>query len=391
MQPTRRNDREGSDCPTSVTQDSSPTGGTTRRAFLAAGATAVLASVAGCTGGDGGSTSTPTESPPSVRYRHRYKRSGLDAAPNDAGVELGIWEEEGVEVDFVTSSGSQAAVKSVAQGNDEFGNAEISALLRQMQQDSSLRIIGQVIDPMAGIVSVGEAGIEDWTDLEGKVIGRYPFGATGPLAMAAMSKEGGDPDAVETRNMQPGSEEQLLMQGKIDAAVTYFPQAVARLQTNGYETNVLIISDVLENLGVSLFTRKQVIDQQPETVNKFVRGWLRAHKVFATDLDRVIEAYRDNVPQFNEDLARMTVGPIYASRVPPEDVGTSRGKGWTPPEQLRTTQSVFREAGLLEQDLALEEYFTNEYIEGNQELAVETAKAYYDALETNYDIGPNYV
>jgi hypothetical protein len=77
--------------------------------------------------------------------------------------------------------------------------------------------------------------------------------------------------------------------------------------------------------------------------------------------------------------------------VPPKDVGTSRGKGWTPPEELRTTQSVFREAGLLEQDLTLEEYYTNEYIERNQELAVETAKAYYDALEANFDVGPNYV
>jgi NitT/TauT family transport system substrate-binding protein len=356
-----------------------------RRAFLGTTTAGAVGSIAGCLG-DSGSSSTP-----SVTYRHRYQRSGLDAAPNDAGVEMGLWEDEGVNVDFVTSNGSQQAVKSVAQGRDEFGNAEISAVLRQMQRDSSIRIIGQVIDPMAGVVSTAEAGIESWSDMEGKTVAQYPFGATGPLAMAALEAAGGDPDAVETRNMQPGSEEALLMEGKADAAVTYFPQAVARLEKNGYDTNVLIISDVLENLGVALITQQSIIDDQPDLVDSFVRGWLRSHKTFATDLDGVIEAYRDEVPQFNEDLVMETVGPIYASRVPDPEIGKSKGKGWTPKDQLETTISVFQDAGLLEETLPVEEYYTNEYIEGNQELAVETAEAYYTQLEDNYDVGPNYV
>jgi NitT/TauT family transport system substrate-binding protein len=327
----------------------------------------------------------------SVTYRHRYQRSGLDAAPNDAGVEMGLWEDEGVEVEFVTSNGSQQAVKSVAQGQDEFGNAEISAVLRQMQRDSSIRIIGQIIDPMAGVVSTAEAGIDSWTDMEGKTIAQYPFGATGPLAMAALEEAGGDPNNVETRNMQPGSEEALLMEGKADAAITYFPQAVARLQRNGYDTNVLIISDVLENLGATLITQQSLIDDQPDLVDSFVRGWLRAHKKFATDLDGVIEVYRDKVPRFDEELALETVGPIYASRVPDPGIGKSKGKGWTPTDQLETTLSVFQNAGLLEETLPVEEYYTNEYIEQNQELAIETAEAYYTQLEDGYDVGPNYV
>jgi NitT/TauT family transport system substrate-binding protein len=344
-----------------------------------------MASVVGCLG-DSESSSTP-----SVTYRHRYQRSGLDAAPNDAGVELGLWEDEGIDVEFVTSNGSQQVVKSVAQGNDAFGNAEVSAVMRQMQEDSSLRIIGQVIDPMAGVVSTAEAGIDSWTDMEGKTVAQYPFGATGPLAMAALRKAGGDPDAVETRNMQPGSEEALLMEGEADAAVTYFPQAVARLENNGYETNVLILSEILENLGVALITQQSMLDDQPETVNSFVRGWLQAHKRFATDLDGVIDVYRDKVPQFDEDLARETVGPIYASRVPDPELGREKGKGWTPADQLETTLSVFQDAGLLEETLPTEDYYTNEYIEQNQELAIETAEAYYEQLENNYDVGPNYV
>lgn len=356
-----------------------------RRRFVATGTAGAVASIAGCLAG------SESSSTPSVTYRHRYQRSGLDAAPNDAGVEMGLWEEEGIDVEFVTSNGSQQAVKSVAQGRDEFGNAEISAVLRQMQNDSSIRIIGQVIDPMAGVVSTAEAGIDSWADMEGKTVAQYPFGATGPLAMAALETAGGNPDNVETRNMQPGSEEALLMEGKADAAITYFPQAVARLERNGYSTNVLIISEVLENLGAALITQQSLIDEQPDLVDSFVRGWLRSHKTFATDLDGVIDAYRDEVPQFDESLVRETVGPIYASRVPDPEIGKSEGKGWTPESQFETTLSVFQNAGLLEETLPTEDYYTNEYIERNQELAVETAEAYYERLENDYDVGPNYV
>lgn len=380
-----------------------PAGRVSRRAFLASGAAASVAAVAGCTenalepsdGGSGAvtgtSTGTTTGSLPNVQYRHRFRFLGLGSAANTAGVDLGAWEAAGVNVEFLPSSGSQAAVQSVAQGKDEFGNAEIAAVLKLIQEDAPLRIIAQVIDPIGGVISLGKSGITSWGDLEGKTVGRFPWGTTAKLAPQAMAEAGSDPDAVEWRNMQPGAQEKLLIQGDADAVVAYFPQAEVRLQNRGYETTVLRLSEQLPYLGVSLFTRTDVLENRPEVVNSFVRGWLRANQLFVTDLKKVIEVQQNYVPDMDPELERRTLGPLYAARVPPAEVGREHGKGWTPPEALEGTQSVLHEAGMLERTRAIDSYYTNEFIERNRELAVETAETYYEELAANYDIGPDYV
>ena len=326
---------------------------------------------------------------PSVSYRHRFGRSGLDPAVNDGGVELGTWESEGLDVSFGTSRGSQAAVQSVTAGEDEFGNSEISAILKQIQNGASLTILGQVIDAMSGVVSLSETGITEWQDLEGKTVGTYPFGVSGNLARVALAERGGDPEKVNWRNMQPGSATKLVRQGTVDAAVTYFPQLEVRL--GKANTNVLILTDVIQYLGPALFTRDEIVENRPEMVNSFVRGWLKAHEKFVTDLDEVIAATAAHQPEFDETAARKTLGPIYASRVPPRDIGTEYGKGWTPEDELEQTQAVFAETGILPETRALETYYTNRFIERNEDLAVETATLYYDELSENFEVGPNYV
>lgn len=382
------------------------TGGWSRRAFLASGGAASVAAVAGCLGGGSGSGDTPTdaggtatgsgetptESVPSVSYRHRFAREGLDPAINDAGVELGIWESEGVDVSFGTSRGSQAAAQAVAQGNDEFGNGEIAAVLKQIQAGSSLTIIGQVLDPLPAVVSLKERGITSWSDLAGKTVAKYPFGVVGPLGKGAYEERTGEsPSQIDWQNMQPGSVGKLLMQGEVDAAVTYFPQILALLRHEGYEANALKISDVYDYLGVSLYTRQEVVENRPELVNSFVRGWLKAHQKFVTDLDAVADATREHQETFDMEVELESLGAQYASRVPPTEMGREYGKGWTPSDQLESTQQVFTDLGILEETRPVEEYYTNQFIEQNRDLAVETANVYYEELDENYDIGPNYV
>lgn len=379
-----------------------------RRAFLASGAAATVTAAAGCLGGDSGPADTPTESSgtptasstdtptatplPEVTYRHRFARSGLDPAINDAGVDLGIWESEGVEVSFETSRGSQAAAKSVAQGNDAFGNGEIAAVLKQIQAGSSLTIIGQVLDPLPAVVSLAKNDITSWEDLAGKTVAKYPFGVVEPLGRGAYEKvTGNSASDITWQNMRPGSVGKLLMQEQVDAAVTYFPQIVARLRHNGYEANVLKISDVYDYLGVVLYTRDEVVADRPEMVDNFVRGWLKAHQKFVTDLDAVAAATREHQESFNMETELESLGAQYASRVPDPSIGNEYGKGWTPEDKLANTQRVFNDRGILEESRPVEEYYTNEFIEQNRDLAVETAQIYYDELEANYDIGPNYV
>lgn len=370
---------------------------------MAAG-TGAAASLAGCIGGTnaGGSpdsttsttdgTTTTTQGPmPEIVYRGRFKRVGLAPAVNDAGVKHGIWKDQGLDVSYKTSSGGQAAAKSVANGKDQFGNGGITAVMQLVEQGAPLKVIGQIAGPMGGVVSLEKTDITDWSDLEGKTVGRFPFGATGPAAEAAMRRAGVDVDAVQFRNVQPGSGLKLLLNGTIDAMVKYFPQMSDRLEYEGHSANVLKTQDVLHHLGITLYTRQDVIDEHPDRVDAFVKGWLNAFQFWATHLDEAIDLYRPlMVGDVNMDLERETVPELYASQAPSKDIGLKHGKGWTPKEGVQRTIEVFSDTKLIDGTVAADDVYTNRFIENNQALAIETAKALYGALE-NYDIGPDYI
>lgn len=359
---------------------------TSRRAFLATGAAASVASLVGCLGG-----SSVDEEMPSITFRHRYKRTGIGSGKYDAAIEMGIWEEEGLDVSFKTSSGSQAAAKSVANGKDMFGNGGASAPLGLGDQEQELVIIGQLYEPMGGVQTTGEHGITSWKDLEGKTVGQYPFGSTGPTAKAAMRKKGVDLSKVNFQNIQPGSANKLLLEGEVHATIGWFVNDLAWLRDRGYSPNVLITGHVLNHLGVVLFTRKEVAENKPETVNKFVRGWLKAHQVFANKIDEVFEIYKPKaVEGFDEKIQRESLGNYYAASTPPKAIGKKYGKGWVSPSKMRNTITVFEEAGLLDGSVSAEKAYTNEFIDDNRDLAVETANELYDRLE-DYDVGPNYI
>ncbi|MFC7211811.1 ABC transporter substrate-binding protein [Natronoarchaeum sp. GCM10025321] len=324
-----------------------------------------------------------------VTYRHRYIRTGIGTGLNDAGVELGTWEEEGLNVDFQTSNGG--AAKAVASGNDMFGNDGISEVLGLNEEGGDLVVIGQLLDPMGGVVTTGEQGITTWSDLEGKTVGEFPFGSTGPEAKAAMRKKDVDISSITFQNVQPGNGERLLRTGDLDAMIKFFPLAAARLEHAGLSPNVLITSQVLDYLGIVLYTRREVVENNPDMVNSFVRGWLKAYQIFANRIDEVLEIYKPLAAEgFDEEIQRGALGEYYAAQVPDPSIGTEQGKGWISPEKMEQTIDTFTEAGLIEGDVSAEEMYDNQFIDNNQELAVETANEIYDALE-QYDIGPNYI
>lgn len=356
-----------------------------RRAVLAAGGTATVGVLAGCLGQGSGEETDLTE----VTYRHRFSRT-LSSAINDAGVELGAWEEEGLDVTFDTSSGGQETAQAVANGQDDFTNPEIGVTLQLIEEGAPLKIVGNLINPLGGVISLPETGITDWTDLEGKEVGAFPWAVSGDLAMEAMRVKGGDPDKVELRNMNPGQHDSLLMTGEVDAIVAYYPQSVVRLDHQGYDANVLVTADVLDHLGNVLVTREEMVEENPDVVDSFVRGWLRAHELYISEPDEVVEIHKSKVSEFNEEVERDTLPALWASRLN-TDYDLDYGMGWTPEEGMEQTLSVFDSIDFVEQTHDTDEYYTNQFIENNQDYAIEVAELYNQTLTEEYEISPDYV
>lgn len=365
----------------------SATPSTSRRRLLAAGGAVAAGGLSGCLGVFGESG----EEMPAITYRHRYKRAGIGTGMSDAAVALGAWEDQDLDVSFETSSGSYAAAKSVASGKDMFGNGGVAAPLGLRQQGESLVILGQLYNPMGGVVSPGEHGIETWQDLEGKTVGTFPYGSSGPTAKAAMRRKGVDLSTINFQEIQPGSGYKLLVEGKIDAQVQWVTTVIPRLESNGYDPNVLVTGQVLDHLGVTLYTRREVVEDKPDVVERFVRGWLEAYQIFANRVEKLLEIYKPKaIEGFDEEIARASYPTYLAGAAPIESIGRQYGKGWIPPVKVDETATIFEEAGLLDGQVSIEDAYTNEFVNRNRDYAVETAAELYDRLE-DFDVGPDYL
>lgn len=336
-------------------------------------------------GSDGDDSSTDADggsSPESVTFRGSFSRIGMAFAHFDAGVQTGQWEETGLNVEYQPSGGSQQAASSVLSGNDQFGNGSSLALLRILQSGPHIRILGQEQEVLWAVVSLADTGISDWSDLEGLTVGSFPYSDGMVYGEIAMRNNGVDPNDVNLQNVQPGSGEELLMTGDIDAMIKFWPPSVARLQNEGYETNVLRLSEELNITGQVIYAKSDFVENNPDTVSNFVRGWLKSHRLLANSPDTVIEEFKPlSVVPFNEEVERDTLPGFYEVKVQEQSIAGENGKGYIPEEKMQRTVSTLSDAGAIGGIENVGELYTNEYIEQNQDLAIETAQAYYDAQE----------
>lgn len=365
-----------------------------RRKFIAAAGVGGAAALTGCLEGVTGSGATETPNPETSLRFQWYRNHTTTFAPLTAA-EKWSWPEYGVDVTVKESEGSKSAAKAVASGKNQFGMGGFGAVLQLIENGAPLTIIGSGMDPYGGVVSMAETDITSWKDLEGKTLGQFPWGSTGPVAKAAMREEGVDLSKVSFQNVQPGSDLKLLVEGKIDGAIRYTPQGKSLLAVDGHEANTLRSGKVLNHLGVALYARDNVIENKPDMVSNVVGGWLDGVEMWASDHDKVVEAHKNLVTSdysrpWNEDFYKRLAGPMYAAYAPSEDEKPEKGKGYIPEERMQTTVDVFKDAGLLDEDHSVGDLYTNEFIEDHHDLAVDTREALVEALKS-YDIGPDYV
>lgn len=206
-----------------------------------------------------------------------------------------------------------------------------------------------------------------------------------------MRRKGVDLSTITFQKVQPGMGYKLLVEGEIDAMIEWVTSAPARLRQNGYSPTVLRTSNVLNHLGVGLFTRREVVENEPKLVDKFVRGWLRSYGLFANNIDEVFEIYKKKaIEGYDPEVDRMTLPITYAGMTPTKSIGKSYGKGWIPPTKVNETVDIFTESDLLEESVTPSAAYTNEFIDNNRELAVEMANELYNRLQ-DFDVGPNYI
>ncbi|WP_341351870.1 ABC transporter substrate-binding protein [Streptomonospora litoralis] len=201
----------------------------------------------------------------------------VDVAPLHLGVDQGIFEKHGLDLEIKNTSGGAEAVPSVVAGEFDFAFGNITSLVIGRSNDLPLTIVangvtttGKQGEDFGGVVVPEGSDITDAKGLEDKTIAVNNLQNIGDTTVRnSVRKAGGDSDTIEFVELPFPEMPAALERGDVDAAWVVEPFLTASL--NGGATEVASnFVDADKNLSVAYyFTTEQMISQDPELVDNF--------------------------------------------------------------------------------------------------------------------------
>src|SRR5690625_2763507 len=140
------------------------------------------------------------------------------------GIEHGIIEEHGFDVNYEISSAGAAMLPAVSAGQGDLGVGNPLSVVTAVDQGLEMKIVAGYSNSLpegedvAGVVTRADSGIDTWADLEGKTTAINALKTLGDLTIMHLAEEeGADPHALEFSEMSLPDMLALLERGNADA------------------------------------------------------------------------------------------------------------------------------------------------------------------------------
>lgn len=222
-----------------------------------------------------------------LKWTHQFQFAGYYAA-----VDQGFYQAEGLDVILKEGRPSMNLVHEVVNGNATFG-VDNNSLLVERANGAPIQVIAAVFQHSPQVlIARKDSGIVSPHDLIGKRVMLVPEQSTDILAM--LINEGIDPQQV---HLQPHTWNiNDLIEGKVDAMTGYATTEPFLLAAQNVQVNILNpINYGIDYYGDCLFTTENLIQTQPELVERFVRasekGWEYAMAHQAEIIALIIQKY----------------------------------------------------------------------------------------------------
>jgi NitT/TauT family transport system substrate-binding protein len=197
-------------------------------------------------------------------------------APLYYGIQEGIFEEHGLELEITPQTDIAAIVSGLASGTYDVGFATVVHVVTANANGIPIRAIssieGQIQEDDDGTLTIAAAdsGITDFADLEGKRVATIGLSSHNTLTMwELVDRAGGDTSSIELVQLPFGQMAAALDSGDVDAAIMQWPFAAEALAAGGVELGYNN-RELFVDTATTLFnTSQSFIDQNPNTVRAF--------------------------------------------------------------------------------------------------------------------------
>jgi NitT/TauT family transport system substrate-binding protein len=282
-------------------------------------------------------------------------------APLYVALEKGFYEEEGlqVEMDYNMETDSVALV-----GAGELQFAIVSGeqvLLGRAQGLPVVYVMTWYQQFPVGVVSMTDEGIRTPENLRGHSVGIPGLYGASYIGFKALLNAGGLQEQDLTIESIGFTQAEALADGIVDSAVVYISNEPNKLRAEGYDVDVIAVSDYLSLVANGLITSETVIANQPELVERMARATFRGIQYAADHPEEAFAISEKHV----ENLANLSEAEKDVQRkVLADSIRLWQVKlgGVSDPQSWSNMQELLLQMGLLSEPLDLSAAFTNQFI-----------------------------
>ena len=282
-------------------------------------------------------------------------------APQYAAIELGYFEEEGINLTLVNGAGADKVMTALVSGDADIGfMGSEASIYTYIQGDADYAVNFAQLTQRAGNFLVGRTPEADfkWENLAGKkVLGGRAGGMPQMVFEYILKKNGIDPakDLSIDQSISFGLTAAAFTSNDSDYTVEFEPFATALEQEgNGY-----VVASLGKDSGYVPYTaysaRKSYIEKHPEIIQKFTNAIQKGLDYVNThSAQEIAETIK---PQFKETDAEKIA--IIVDRYKEQD--TWKGNTVFEKESFELLENILEEAGELDARVPYEDLVNTEF------------------------------
>ena len=279
-------------------------------------------------------------------------------APIYVAIEKGYFKEQGIDLQLDYSTETDA-VALVGANELQFAIASGEQVLLGRQQDLPVVEVSTWYNQYpVGVVSLDESGIISIRDLEGKIIGIPGLYGASYIGFLAMLHEAGIEEKDVVLISKGYNQIETLLAREVDASVIYVPNEPVQLESMGYHTTTIAVSDFVSLVSNGLITNEETIAQNPDLVNRMVTAFNHGIQETLRDSNaayNICKLYIENLTEENEALQKeiLNVSLQYYAKQP---------VGYAPPETWENTHQILVEMGMNDDDLDVSKAYDYRFV-----------------------------
>ena len=274
----------------------------------------------------------------------------------------GFFEEEGLEVNFISGGAGIDAIPIVRQNPNIIGIANSGpALINAVSGGAPLVAIGAFYQKHPnGFLILEETPIDSFQDLQGHSIAIQPESEFLLDVLVAYH----DLDKSSMELVRAGFDPTPLLTGQVDAYVAWIVNQPYAVEQAGMDWKFLLFADNpgLEYYAMIPFVHRDFIENNPEALEGFMRASLRGWEWALDNPAETAEVVVNNYLPGGDVAAEQWLMEASLDLIATEETAAN-GLGWMNPQKWEEGIATLVEYEQIDESVAVDEIMTNQFVE----------------------------